>query len=82
VVRQAAGRIGVIAGAGIRPEDVRRLVAATGVREIHASASAPRRSPTKRADTVLPGLDADWRQTDAEAVRRLVDELRAAQAAC
>jgi copper homeostasis protein len=80
VVRQAAGRIGVMAGAGIRPQDVRRLVAATGVREIHASASARRTSPAARQNA-LRGLDADWRQTDPEAVRRLVDELRAAEAA-
>lgn len=80
VVRQAAGRIGVIAGAGIRPKDVRQLVTATGVREIHASASAPRISPTHRRNALLQGLDGDWRQTDAEAVRRLTDELRAAEA--
>ncbi|HWG30035.1 MAG TPA: copper homeostasis protein CutC, partial [Steroidobacteraceae bacterium] len=79
VVRQAAGRISVIAGAGIRPENVRQLVAATGVCEIHASASAPRISPTSRRSAGLQGLDADWRETDAEAVRRLVDELRAAE---
>jgi copper homeostasis protein len=80
VVRQAAGRIGVIAGAGIRPQDVRPLVAATGVSEVHASASALQRSRTSGRSAVLQGLDADWRQTDAEAVRRLVDELRAAEA--
>jgi|SRR6185437_742882 len=79
VVRQAAGRISVIAGAGIRPENVRQLVAATGVCEIHASASAPRISPTSRRSAGLQGLDADWRETDAETVRRLVDELRAAE---
>jgi copper homeostasis protein len=82
VVRQAAGRIGVIAGAGIRPQDVRPLVATTGVREIHASASALRTSPISRRNAALQGLDADWRQTDAVAVRRLVDELRAAEAVC
>lgn len=81
VVRQAAGRIGVMAGAGIRPQDVRQLVAATGVREIHASASARRTSAMSQRNAALRGLDADWRQTDAEAVRRLVDELRAAEAA-
>ena len=80
VVRQAAGRIGVIAGAGIRSQDVRSLVAATGVREIHASASARRRSPTSRRNAALQGLDADWRQTDSAVVRRLADELRAAEA--
>lgn len=78
-VRQAAGRIGVIAGAGIRSEHVRELVVATGVREIHASASARQTSPTSQRNAVLRGLDADWQQTDAEAVRRLVDELRALQ---
>jgi len=82
VVRQAAGRIGVMAGAGVRSGDVRQLVAATGVREIHASASAPRISPTSRRSSELQGLDPDWRQTDAEAVRGLVEELRAAEAAC
>jgi copper homeostasis protein len=82
VVRQAAGRIGVMAGAGIRSEDVRRLITATGVREIHASGSAWRTSPTIRRNPVLQGLDADWRQTDAEVVRRLADELRAAEAVC
>ncbi len=80
VLRQAAGRIGVIAAAGVRPENVRQLVAATGVCEIHASASARRTSPASPRAAALRGLDADWRQTDPEAVRRLVDELRAAEA--
>jgi copper homeostasis protein len=79
IVRQAAGRIGVIAGAGVRPENVRQLVAATGLLEIHASASARWTSPTGPRNSVLEGLDADWRQTDAKAVRRLVDALHAAE---
>lgn len=79
VVRQAAGRIGVMAAAGIRSEHVRELIAATGVREIHASASARQTSPTSQRSAALRGLDPDWQQTDAEAVRRLVDELRALQ---
>lgn len=79
VVRQAAGRIGVIAGAGIRPEHVRELIAATGVREIHASASVRQPSPASRRNAALPGLDADWQQTDPDVVRRLMDELRALQ---
>lgn len=79
VVRQAAGRIGVMAGAGIRSERVRELIAATGVREIHASASARQTSPTSQRNAALRGLDADWHQTDADAVRRLVEELHALQ---
>jgi copper homeostasis protein len=78
-VRQAAGRICVMAGAGIRPQDVRPLVTATGVCEIHASASTQRLSATSRTIS-LRGLDADWLQTEPEAVRRLVEELRAVQA--
>ena len=37
LVQQAAGRIVVMAGAGIEAGNVRELVAVTGVREVHAS---------------------------------------------
>lgn len=39
-VRAAHGRIGVIAGGGVRGDNVREIVARTGVREVHLSASA------------------------------------------
>jgi copper homeostasis protein len=38
LVRQAAGRIGVMAGGGITPRNVRRIVELTGVTEVHLSA--------------------------------------------
>jgi copper homeostasis protein len=37
LVVQARGRIGVLAGGGIRAHNVRTIVAATGVREVHSS---------------------------------------------
>lgn len=39
MVRQAGGRIRIVAGAGVRPDGVSALIAATGVRDVHASAS-------------------------------------------
>lgn len=41
LVRRAGGRLGVLAGGGIRAEHVAALVAATGVREVHVRGAAP-----------------------------------------
>ncbi|MGB7211360.1 MAG: copper homeostasis protein CutC [Gemmatimonadales bacterium] len=41
LVGQASGRIGVLAGGGIRPANVARIVEGTGVREVHAHTPAP-----------------------------------------
>lgn len=41
LVVQAAGRIGVLAGAGVRPGNLAELVRRTGVREVHGSFGAP-----------------------------------------
>lgn len=38
---QAAGRIAVMPGSGVRPDNVATLLAATGAEDVHASASAP-----------------------------------------
>ena len=40
--RTAAGRCTIVAGAGISPENVRALVAATGVAAVHASCRVAR----------------------------------------
>lgn len=40
LVVQAAGRIGVLAGSGVRPDNVADLVRRTGVREVHGSCGA------------------------------------------
>lgn len=79
LVRQAAGRLTILAGAGITPAQVAPLVAATGVREIHASASATRTSATQHRNIAVRGLDPDWTQTDSGRVRELAAALRAAE---
>lgn len=78
LVRQAAQRVTILAGAGIKPADVAPLIAATGVREIHASASAGRTSAMHYRNAAVHGLDPDWRQTDSMRVRQFVAALREA----
>lgn len=48
LVSQAAGRIAILAGAGVRPSNVADLVRRTGVREVHGSFGGP-----------VPGADPD-----------------------
>jgi copper homeostasis protein len=45
LVRQAAGRIGIVAGGGIRPENVERVLEQSAVREIHLRGARLERSP-------------------------------------
>lgn len=80
LVRQAAGRVTILAGAGITAAQVAPLVAATGVREIHASASAGRASAMHYRNPGVRGLDPDWTQTDPALVRELAAALRRASA--
>ena len=78
LVRQAADRVGIMAGAGIGPAQVAPLIAATGVREIHASASAVRTSGMHHRNPTVRGLEPDWTETDPALVRELAVALRAA----
>jgi len=41
LVEQADGRIGILAGAGVRPSNLAEIVRRTGVREVHGSFSGP-----------------------------------------
>ena len=82
VVEHAADRLMVMAGAGVRDTNVGRLVAATGVREVHLSATAWRASAMRHRHPGVPiggALPADEftvRSTDGAMVARLVAELR------
>ena len=71
LVRQAAGRIAVLAGAGVTPANVAALLARTGVREVHASAKAVRASAMRYRNEALVGLEYDWQQSDEAVVRAL-----------
>jgi copper homeostasis protein len=77
LVEQAAGRIAILAGAGVRPSNVAALVRRTGVREVHGSfggpvAGADPDSKLGRMGFVPPQL----RDTDEAAVAQAVRILR------
>lgn len=82
LVTQAADRIMVMAGAGVRDTNVRALVAAAGVREVHLSASSWRPSGMRfRRDGVpmgatLPADEYSLRTTDGDLVARVVAAVR------
>jgi len=70
MVEQAGHRCRIVAGAGIRPDNAARLLAATGVAELHGSASAAVAETDERA--VALGLAVPpRRRTDEATVRAL-----------
>ena len=73
LLRQAAGRIEVMPGSGIRPENIRELAEATGARSFHFSAS--KMVELVGGKTGLPGLEAAWAETDPAIVRAMRKEL-------
>lgn len=77
LVAQAAGRIGLMAGAGVTAQNIVALAQRAGVNELHASAKAPKRSAMRYRNEALAGLSADWEQSDELRVRVLVQALRA-----
>jgi copper homeostasis protein len=72
VVDQAASRIAIMPGGGIGAHNLSALAGASGAREFHASARRLRASTMRYRNPHLPGLAADWLQTDAQYVRELV----------
>ena len=79
LVRQAGDRIVVMAGGGVREENVLALVDATGVREVHVRLTRLTRGggPAARAGVkvrkALPEDEAAWEETDDARVRRFVE---------
>jgi len=71
LVQQASGRLAVMPGAGITPDNLAALVHATGAREYHASAKTTRSSAMRSHNPDLIGLAADWQATDVAKVRAL-----------
>lgn len=79
LVRQADGRVAILAGGGVRGANVVELVRSTGVREVHSSArrsveSAMRFRPDPRQISMCGGQPSDWRwgDTDEGAARAVV----------
>lgn len=70
MVAAAGERLSIIAGSGISPDNVERIIAGTGVREVHGSASRP--GPEPDAATLRLGFATGPRRaTDRVIVQRL-----------
>ena len=77
LVEQADGRIGILAGAGVKPGNVAELVQRTGVREVHGSFSGP--IPGAEPGSKLNEMGfvpPELRDTDEASVREAVRILR------
>jgi copper homeostasis protein len=72
LVQRTGDHLTVMAGAGIQPQQIARLVQSTGVREIHASASVMNHKPV---DTT-PGIVHPTRATREDIVREMVKAIR------
>lgn len=78
LVRQAGARLAVMAGGGVREENVRSLVSVTGVREVHVRLTRLTRGgepPTRhglRVRKPLPEDEAAWEETDEQRMRSFV----------
>lgn len=69
MVAAAGEKLAVIAGSGIRPENIAELVDKTGVREVHSSASAVAAPADPEIERF--GFGGERCVTDADIVRRL-----------
>ncbi len=75
LVQQSQGRIRILAGSGIHPDNVAALLAATGVHEVHASCRLPA-SEAPAAELLEFGFsEALSRQTSAEEVRAMQQQI-------
>ena len=81
LVQQAGGRIAVMAGGGVRPGNAARLVAGTGVGEVHLRAAEPAPSASRHVNPALPYDDGTRLRTSAALVRAVRAAVDAAPAA-
>ena len=83
LVHLAGSRLIVIAGGGVREDNVGRLVSASGVREVHvrltrlAHGAAPPAGRDLRVRKPLPEDEAAWEETDEQRVRSFVSTVAA-----
>jgi copper homeostasis protein len=73
LAKRSAGRISIMPGGGVRPQNAARLLAVPGIRELHASCSEAIASEARLTEL---GFSAETtRRTDAETVRALKNEM-------
>lgn len=78
LVRQAAGRIAVMPGAGITAQNIAALAEATGACEFHASAKQHHPSAMRHQRPWLSDMEGGEIRSDVEQVRALVTALQTA----
>ncbi|PPU03615.1 copper homeostasis protein CutC [Xanthomonas arboricola pv. guizotiae] len=76
LVQQAAGRIGIMPGAGVSEHNVASLRARTGACEFHASARGTVAAQVPAPHAYISDLGGDYQRTDAARVQRMVDALQ------
>jgi copper homeostasis protein len=78
LVKQSSGRIGIVAGGGVRESNVREVITLTGVDEVHARISSivggivPTRTAKVKLRKRLPDNESAWEELDEERMRDLV----------
>jgi copper homeostasis protein len=81
LVRAAAGRIVVMPGGGVREDNIRRVIDATGAREVHVSLRTPVsstmlfRNPRCTMSSSAASAEYEHSITDVQRVRRCVEAL-------
>ena len=76
LVEQAAGRITVMAGAGIHEDNLERIAEVTGATAFHTSAKVRQVSNMNDADSAVGGMgDAVW-VSSKEKIRRMADLIK------
>ncbi len=75
LVEQAAGRIAIMPGAGIRPDNLKELIQLTGATEFHTSAKSVFKSEMLFTDVKTSNYQEEflWEQTDVGVVKELVE---------
>ncbi|OYU29079.1 MAG: copper homeostasis protein CutC [Burkholderiales bacterium PBB2] len=76
MVSQSQDRIRILAGSGIRPDNVADLLAATGVHEVHASCRAPAHEAQPEEALAFGFSEASARETSTDEVRALRRQLQ------
>lgn len=77
LVRQAEGRISVMAGGGVTESNARKIADETGIREIHATLRAPCESRMQFRNTDVrigagrTSSEYEWKATDPERLRAI-----------
>lgn len=78
LVRQAGDRLVVMAGGGVREENVKAIVDGSGVREVHVRLTrltrgdGPPLVPGLKVRKALPDDEAAWEETDEARIRNFV----------